>query len=332
MNKSIFILTNKTIQKLIGISEAEMIGEYAPEVAAKNELLQKILDSALDKNEGIESEYKPIKIREGNEDHYYKIEAIKITRTIENTNQIITIGNVILLKNITQFELRDQAKTNLIATISHELKTPISSINLSLNLLDDKRIGEINKEQKKIIDSMRHQNKRLLNVVNELLDFSQIETGNIKLKFDKVEPEQIVELATFALMMIISQKNIQVKTVIPNNLPKVYSDIEKTVWVLVNILNNAIRYSPKNSTIIISAGERDDKIFFAVKDEGQGIPDADKDKVFEKYVTAKHNNLKGTGLGLAIAKEFVETQGGNIWVESSLGNGSIFTFTIPIAD
>ena len=179
---------------------------------------------------------------------------------------------------------------------------------------------------------MRHQNKRLLNVVNELLDFSQVETGNIKLKFDKVEPEQIVELATFALMMIISQKNIQVKTVIPNNLPKVYSDIEKTVWVLVNILNNAIRYSPKNSTIIISAGEKDDKIFFAVKDEGQGIPDADKDKVFEKYVTAKHNNLKGTGLGLAIAKEFVETQGGNIWVESSLGNGSIFTFTIPIAD
>ena len=324
------ILTNKTFQNLIGISDADMIGEFAPEIAKRNELLKKIFDLIADKEEGIETDHKPIKITLGKEDQYYKIEIINITRKLENSSQIITIGNVILLKNITQFEVRDLAKTNLIATVSHELKTPISSINLSLNLLDDKRIGETNFEQKKLVESIRHQNKKLLNVVNELLDFSQVETGNIRLKFNKVEPEQIIELATFALMMMISQKNIHLKTIISDNLPLVNADVEKSVWVLVNILNNAIRYSPKNGIITISAISKEEKVFFSVKDEGPGISEQDKVKVFEKYVTAKHKNYKGTGLGLAIAKEFVESQKGRIWVESELGDGSTFTFTLPI--
>ena len=325
------ILTNKTFQNLIGISDADMIGEFAPDIAKRNELLKKIFDLIADKEEGIETDHKPIKITLGKEDQYYKIEIINITRKLENSSQIITIGNVILLKNITQFEVRDLAKTNLIATVSHELKTPISSINLSLNLLDDKRIGETNIEQKKLIESIRHQNKKLLNVVNELLDFSQVETGNIRLKFNKVEPEQIIELATFALMMMISQKNIHLKTIISDNLPLVNADVEKSVWVLVNILNNAIRYSPKNGTITISAISKEEKVFFSVKDEGPGISEQDKVKVFEKYVTAKHKNYKGTGLGLAIAKEFVESQQGKIWIESELGSGSTFTFTLPNA-
>ena len=325
------ILTNKTFQNLIGISDADMIGEFAPDIAKRNELLKKIFDLIADKEEGIETDHKPIKITLGKEDQYYKIEIINITRKLENSSQIITIGNVILLKNITQFEVRDLAKTNLIATVSHELKTPISSINLSLNLLDDKRIGETNIEQKKLVESIRHQNKKLLNVVNELLDFSQVETGNIRLKFNKVEPEQIIELATFALMMMISQKNIHLKTIISDNLPLVNADVEKSVWVLVNILNNAIRYSPKNGTITISAISKEEKVFFSVKDEGPGISEQDKVKVFEKYVTAKHKNYKGTGLGLAIAKEFVESQQGKIWIESELGSGSTFTFTLPNA-
>ena len=325
------ILTNKTFQNLIGISDADMIGEFAPDIAKRNELLKKIFDLIADKEEGIETDHKPIKITLGKEDQYYKIEIINITRKLENSSQIITIGNVILLKNITQFEVRDLAKTNLIATVSHELKTPISSINLSLNLLDDKRIGETNIEQKKLVESIRHQNKKLLNVVNELLDFSQVETGNIRLKFNKVEPEQIIELATFALMMMISQKNIHLKTIISDNLPLVNADVEKSVWVLVNILNNAIRYSPKNGTITISAISKEEKVFFSVKDEGPGISEQDKIKVFEKYVTAKHKNYKGTGLGLAIAKEFVESQQGKIWIESELGSGSTFTFTLPNA-
>ena len=325
------ILTNKTFQNLIGISEPEMIGEYAPDLAVKNELLNKIISMVMNKEYETESSSKPIKITLGNEEQYYKVEVIEITRKMEISDNIIAIGNVILLKNITQFEVRDLAKTNLIATVSHELKTPISSINLSLNLLADNRVGETNIEQKKLVESIRNQNKKLLNVVNELLDYSQVETGNIRLKFNKVEPEQIIELATFALMMMISQKNIQINTIVSENLPLVYADVEKSVWVLVNILNNAIRYSPKNGTITISATEKEGNILFSVKDEGPGISAADKLKVFEKYVSAKTKNYKGTGLGLAIAKEFVESQQGKIWVESEPGSGATFSFTLPNA-
>ena len=127
-------------------------------------------------------------------------------------------------------------KTNLIATVSHELKTPLSSINLCLKLLEDNRIGTINEEQKGLLNSIRQQSTRLSKVVNELLDYSQAETGNIKLKITEIRPEDIVELAVIALMMLLSEKNIQLETELSEPLPSIKADIEKTVWVLVNII------------------------------------------------------------------------------------------------
>ena len=227
-------------------------------------------------------------------------------------------------------EERDVAKTKLISTVSHEMKTPISSINLTLKLLEDPSVGALNKEQQELVQSIKDQSNRLSRVINEILNYSQIESGNIRLNFNYAQPEDIIDYATTALMIILSEKNIRLDTLIEDNLPSINIDIEKTVWVLVNLLNNAIRYSEQNGKIVISAGRKDDTIFFSVKDYGTGISEEDQKKLFNRFTELGQKSDRGWGLGLAIAKEFVNAQGGSINVNSKPGEGSEFTFHLPI--
>ena len=331
-NKKI-ILANNPLIKLAGLKEEEVINRYAPDIAARNDLIRTMISNLMvEGSENKEEEIKPIKIILENKENYYSIEHIAVEFKSSTNNRNNLFCYIIMLKNITLFQERDTAKTNLIATVSHELKTPLSSINLSLKLLEDNRIGDINEEQKGLLNSIRQQSIRLSKVVNELLDFSQAETGNIKLKITEIRADDIVELAVVALMMFISEKKIQFETMVSETLPAIKADLEKTVWVLVNIINNAIRYSPEGGKIIVKAESEKEFIKFEVSDEGPGISAEDCNKVFDKFVQVGNRASKGTGLGLAISKEFVAAQGGKIWVESILGKGSKFSFTLPIAN
>ncbi len=327
------ILANNPLVKLAGLKEEEVINRYAPDIAARNDLIRTMISSLMvEGSENKEEEIKPIKIILGNKENYYSIEHIAVELKSSTNNRNNLVCYIIMLKNITLFQERDTAKTNLIATVSHELKTPLSSINLSLKLLEDSRIGNINEEQRGLLNSIRQQSIRLSKVVNELLDFSQAETGNIKLKITEIRADDIVELAVVALMMFISEKKIQFETMVSETLPAIKADLEKTVWVLVNIINNAIRYSPEGGRIIVKAESEKEFIKIEVSDEGPGISADDCNKVFDKFVQVGNRASKGSGLGLAISKEFVAAQGGKIWVESILGKGSKFTFTLPISN
>ena len=327
-NKQI-IIVNESIVKLTGLKSEYLLNKYAPDVAARNDLVRAMISNLMTSlNEEKPQEQKPIKIVVDGKENYYSIENIAVDiKSAGNGRNLV--GYIIMLKNITRFHERDAAKTNLIATVSHELKTPLSSINLSLKLLEDNRIGAVNDEQKNIIKSIRQQSTRLSKVVNELLDFSQAETGNIKLKIMDIRPEDIVELAVVALTMLLAEKNIQVETSMQPNLPLIRADLEKSVWVLVNILNNAIRYSPVNSNILISVSENNGHVDFSVKDFGPGISEENCMKIFDKFVQVGEGKSAGTGLGLAIAKEFVQSQKGDVWVESKIGEGSKFSFSLP---
>ena len=210
------------------------------------------------------------------------------------------------------------------------MKTPLSSINLSLKLLEDKRLGELNKEQTEVINSLRQQSNRLSRVINELLDYSQIETGNIKLNFTSVKPEDIIELGVTALMMQAAEKNIHLETEIEENLPEVKADLEKVVFVFVNLLNNAIRYSKQNDKIKLQANKNNREVRFSVIDNGPGISKEDQEKLFQRFTQVGKKSRQGWGLGLAISKEFVQAQGGKIWVESEVGQGSKFIFSLPV--
>ncbi|MDR3667204.1 MAG: ATP-binding protein [Ignavibacteriaceae bacterium] len=324
-----FLLANRGALNLTGLRSKDISGKYAPDVAVNNDLLRELIKGLLKTGDNDKKEEeKPIKIIQNKKEYYYSREIIEIKTTPSGTDLERIIGYILLLKNITLFEERDVAKTNLIATVSHELKTPISSINLSLKLLEDDRIGSLNEEQKNLIISMRQQSVRLSKMVNELLDFSQTETGNIKLKISRVRPEDIIDLSVTAIMMLLSEKKIQLNLNVADNLPDVKADLEKTVWVLVNLITNAMRFTPENGFINLDANIDKEFIKFSVKDEGPGISKEDQDKIFKRFVQVGNKN-KGTGLGLAISKEFVQAQGGKIAVESEPGKGSMFSFYLP---
>ena len=327
-NKKV-VLANKTILDITGLKETDIVSHYMPDIAAQNDLMREVYKYTLNLDKENNS-VKPLRIVFNNEELFYNIEKEEIKTYSELSHQETFIGYLILLKNITQFQARDTAKTNLLATVSHELKTPLSSINLSLKLLDDKRVGSLNEEQKEVINSLRQQSNRLSRVINELLDYSQIETGNIKLRFSPANPEDVIDLGVTALMLQLSEKNINLETEIEDNLPSINADVEKTVFVLVNLLSNAIRFSKENDKIKIKVNRQKNEIYFSVVDNGPGIPKNQQEKLFERFTNIGDKSKRGWGLGLAIAKEFVQAQNGRIWVESEVGEGSNFIFTLPV--
>lgn len=322
-NEGLILFVNDEALKIIGMKQEDVIGQSASSLAIKNDLMRSLIVNDLES-----SKAHPMKIYADGKESYFEKETINITVTPTGEDKTISIGDVIILRNITIFKELDFAKTNFIATVSHELKTPISSIKMSLQLLEKEDTGKINEEQKLLIDSIKEDSGRLLKITGELLEMSQLETGNIQLNMEKSNPYEIVNYAIEAVKVQAEQKHIEVQLELEENLKFVKADSEKTSWVLINFLTNAIRYSSENSIIEVKLRHEDNQIIFKVIDKGKGIESRYKTKVFDKYFQIPGSHKSGTGLGLAISKEFIEAQNGVIGVESELGLGSAFYFKL----
>jgi signal transduction histidine kinase len=316
-DKQIIIFANKVACTLIGLPEEKLTAQYAPTIALGNDLLRNMLFTDQPK----------MKIFADNRESYFTKDVLEVT----NSDKVI--GKVIILKNITDFQQLNDAKTTFIATISHELKTPLSSIRMSLKLLEDKRVGEINNEQKQLLHSIDADTLRLLHITGELLDAAQVETGKINLNFGSTHPKNIVNYAVQAIHSLAEQKEIKVAVKCPDSLPNVMADLDKTTWVLINLLSNAVKYSPTKAVINLDVKKLNSNLIeFSVKDSGQGIDQKYLARIFERYfrIPGAEAENTGTGLGLAIAKDFIEAQGGSIGVESESGEGSRFYFKLNI--
>ncbi|KQO33920.1 PAS domain-containing sensor histidine kinase [Flavobacterium sp. Leaf82] len=325
--EGIILFVNDEALKIIGMKSEDVIGESASTLALSNDLIRSLILKEL----ATDSQKKqPLKIFANGKESYFDKEKINITITPTGEEKEINIGDVIIIRNITLFKELDFAKTNFIATVSHELKTPIASIKLSLQLLQNTKTGDMNDDQKQLVESIKDDSQRLLKITGELLNLSQLETGNIQLNIEKSNPYSIVNYATEAVKIQADQKQIKLVIDADENLPNVKADSEKTGWVLINYLSNAITYSSEKSTIIIKLKEEKDQIVFQVIDTGKGIDARYKDKVFDKYFQIPGSQKSGTGLGLAISKEFIEAQNGVIGVESNLGLGSTFWFSLKV--
>ncbi len=324
-NQEVILFVNDEALKIIGLKQEDVIGKSAITLALENDLIRKLLDNI----KGVQKAF-PIKIFADGKESYFEKEVVNITITPTGEEKTIDIGDVIILRNITIFKELDFAKTNFIATVSHELKTPIASIKMSLQLLEKEQTGNINEEQKQLIDSIKEDSQRLLKITGELLDISQLETGNIHLSMEKSNPYQIVNYAVDAVKIQAEQKEIELIVEADSDLPEIKADSEKTGWVLINFLTNAIRYSSENSKIVVQLKQEDNQVIFQVKDVGKGIDKRYKTKIFDKYFQIPGSNKSGTGLGLAISKEFIEAQNGTIGMESELGLGSTFYFKLNV--
>lgn len=325
------LFLNHLAAKLISLDEEKIIGQNVAGLIKKNELLKRIIKP--------ETDDKTLKIYADEKESYFLLENREIIiPNYEEQNETTLIessksaGSVYVLKNITQFKELDEAKTNFIATVSHELKTPLSSIKMSLKLLNDTRVGAMNEEQIQLLNHIKEDSDRLLKITSELLDLSQVETGNLKLTFAVTKPEDIVQYAIDAVKFQAEQKSIKLELNCDANLPKVNADIQKTAWVMVNFLSNALRYSSEKSKVVIDVLQKDKFIQFSVQDFGKGIDEKYQKRLFDRYfqVPTDGQNKSGSGLGLAISKDFIEAEEGKIWVESAIGEGSRFSFILPV--
>jgi PAS domain S-box-containing protein len=327
-NEGIILFANDEALKIIGLKLEDIIGKPASDLALSNDLMRSLILKELDAHL---QKRKPLKIFANGKESYFDKEILNITITPTGEEKEINIGDVIILRNITLFKELDFAKTNFIATVSHELKTPIASIKLSIQLLQNNKTGDMNDDQKQLVESIKDDSQRLLKITGELLNLSQLETGNIQLNIEKSNPYAIANYAVEAVKVQAEQKQIKLIIDVNENLQDVKADSEKTGWVLINYLSNAITYSSEKSTILIKLKNENDQILFQVIDTGKGIDARYKDKVFDKYFQIPGSQKSGTGLGLAISKEFIEAQNGTIGVESNLGLGSTFWFTLKIS-
>ncbi|MFA6277882.1 MAG: ATP-binding protein [Pedobacter sp.] len=321
---------NKVAGELLNLAPKDAIGRDIDELAKRNELLKTVLLPKANEE--------PLKIFADGKESFFLLEKREITapNLDDQSEGIVTslksAGQVYVLKNITKFKELDEAKTNFIATVSHELKTPLSSIKMSLKLLNDERVGSMNQEQLQLIGHIQEDSERLLKITGELLDLAQVETGNLQLNMVISDPIDIVNIAVEAVRFQAEQKDIALELIgTADKLPNVNADVQKTAWVLVNFLSNALRYSSIKSKITLQVKLADNFIEFSVRDFGKGIEEQYQKKLFDRYyqVPTDGQNKSGSGLGLAISKDFIEAEQGRIWVESALGEGSRFCFTLP---
>jgi signal transduction histidine kinase len=312
------LFANQQALQLLNLKEADIVGQRQQDVQKRNDLFRFLTN---------EENGMPFKIVVNDKENYFTKEQIDIEQGQE------TIGHVIILKNITPYKELDVAKTNFMATISHELKTPLASSDFSLRLLEDERIGSLTAEQKELVQHLKDDNQRLLRILSELLDLSQVESGKMQLNLQPVSVSEMIAKALAAVQNAAREKNIQVKQQITGELPALLADAERAGWILNNFLTNAIRYSAHNDHIIIKAHQPDAQhIEIGVQDFGIGIDASLQQKIFDRFyrVPGLHEK-KGSGLGLAISKDFADAMNGAIGVESTPGKGSYFFCRFQVA-
>lgn len=322
------LFVNEAAIKISGLNQTEIVGKFAQDLAVRNDLIRTLIADLIPGEDTQIHKQTPIKIFSENKESYFEKETLNISITPTGETTAVLVGHVIFLRNVTSYKELDSAKTNFIATVSHEFKTPISAIKMSVQLLENEQIGNLNDEQKNLLDSIKEDAGRLLKITGELLNMTQVESGNIQLSIRDADPREIVQYAINATKTQAEQKQIHLTIDFPEDLAHVQADSEKTAWVLTNLISNAIRFSYENATIFISARESENKVQIAVRDTGQGIAPQYMHRIFDRYFRVPGTAKEGTGLGLAISKEFIEAQGGQITVESEFGAGSTFTINL----
>lgn len=329
---TLYFINNEALN-ILNLRREDAVGKSAQETAMRNDLLRRLL-VGMDGHKEQENEEKktePLKIYADNKESYFQVKYLPVRMT-DHEGSIKESGTVIMLKNITEFHKLDVAKTTFISTISHELKTPISAILMSQQLLADNRVGGLNPEQKELSDSIRENGERLLSITGELLNMTQVESGVLQLKPHITKPIELIDYAIRANQVQADKFHINIEVDYPKEkISKLYVDSEKIAWVLTNLLSNAIRYSSENDRVIIGALQQDEHhVRLYVQDFGRGIDPRYHESIFERYFRVPGTKIQGSGLGLSISRDFVEAHNGTLTVESELGKGSKFIVTLPV--
>ena len=315
-NEMDILFINDEALSILNLKRDNLISKSASELALKNDLMRRLIRELVTPNE----KNTPLKIYADNKESFFQAKYIPIRMVETGETESQNIGHVILLKDITEFKELDSAKTTFISTISHELKTTISAILMCQQLLEDKRVGTLNKEQEELLQNIRDNSERLLGITSELLNMTQVEAGKLQLMPKITKPIELINYAIGANRVQADKFGCQIEVEYP----------EKIAWVLTNLLSNAIRYSTENGRVIIGARQDGNIVEMFVQDFGKGIDPRYHQSIFDRYFRVPGTKIQGSGLGLSISKDFVEAHNGTLSVESEPNKGSRFIIRFDV--
>jgi signal transduction histidine kinase len=224
------------------------------------------------------------------------------------------------------------AKSSFLANMSHELRTPLNAIIGFSDVLLQGIFGTLNDRQRDYLRDIRGSGAHQLALINDLLDLSKVEAGRLELNIGPVSASDTIQTSITLVRERAAAHDVALDAVVATDLPLMQADGRKLMQIVVNLLTNAVKFTPSGGHVSASAGRRDGDMLFSVRDTGVGVAPADQARIFEEFEQAREgrSSEEGTGLGLALSKKLIELHGGRIWVESELGHGSTFSFTIPI--
>ncbi len=241
----------------------------------------------------------------------------------------IAVTNAILYERTKEL---DRMKSEFVAVVSHEVRTPLTSIKGSLELLGDERFHVLPPPQRELLTICQANTERLISLINDILDFSKLESSKLSLDFESVEVGRLVPEAVENIKNLAGMKGIAIDIHMEGSAGIIEADPMRVTQVITNLLGNAIKFSPENGKIEIWARGTDDEAMVDIKDHGRGISQRDMTRLFQRFAQLDSSTTRkagGTGLGLVISKGIVEQHGGRIWVESAMGEGSTFSFSLP---
>jgi signal transduction histidine kinase len=262
-------------------------------------------------------------------------EVIEILKTFA-TQSTLAIQNARLFREIAdksqQLEAASRHKSEFLANMSHELRTPLNAIIGFSEVLAEKMFGDVNDKQAEYLQDILESGRHLLSLINDILDLSKIEAGHMELEPADFHLPGVIENALILVRERAGRRGITLGSAIDERLGPIHGDERKVKQVLLNLLSNALKFTPEGGRIDVGAGLHEAMAEVSVTDTGIGIAPADQEAVFEEFrqVGAAERRAEGTGLGLALSRKFVELHGGRIWVQSEVGHGSTFTFTLPV--
>ncbi len=266
-------------------------------------------------------------------DQIAKLEKLNVA--FDESAKLLVRRDLELYKANQKLTKLDQMKSEIISVVAHQLRTPLSAIKWTLKMLLDGDVGALPEEQHALLAKGFESNERMIMLINDLLSVDRLESGKFKYVFVPVQFEELLRAMVSDLLPVADEKKVHVELDLPPTLlPKIKVDPDKIHDVLQNLIDNAIKYSKAGGTVHVTLTQEDKYLRLAVKDQGIGIPDSEKDKIFARFfraTNATRTETNGSGLGLFIAQSIVKRHGGNVWFESREGEGTTFFATLPLS-
>lgn len=318
------VMANRACERYFGFSGEKAEGKHFLEAIRDGKLFS-FITSGVESNDAVSEK---VLLFENGSNSYFNVTVTKICSGGSSAQ-----GCIVLMQDVTGFKQLEQVKTDFVATVSHEFKTPLTSIIMGASMLEGENLGVLDSRQKTIVDAIIEDGERLSGFVNELLEVSRLESGKAVYSFEPCSASAIAWQSIRQFMESASRKNVTLINEISEDMPLVRADFERITWVFNNLISNALKYTKSGDCITVGAKVSGKSMELSVADTGDGIPPEYLGRIFEKFAQVKGQNIdvEGTGLGLAVAKEIVTAHGGNITVKSELDVGSTFTFTLPLA-